>query len=49
MGKQSRIDRIRETVAGWLFLLAGRVHSSYDVWLDDAPPRHAQEKGEVGP
>jgi len=48
VGKQSRIDRIRETVAGWLFLLAG-VHSSYDVWLDDAPPRHAQEKGEVGP
>jgi hypothetical protein len=40
MDKQSRIDHIRQVIAGWLFALAGRVHQSYDVWLDDAPPRH---------
>lgn len=42
MGRQSRIDRIRQTIAGWLFLLAGRIHESYDVWLDDAPRRKAR-------
>ena len=37
--KPGMIDRMRQTVAGWLFLLAGRVHWSYDVWLDEAPLR----------
>lgn len=39
MGRQSRVDRIRQVVAGWLFLLAGIVHESYAVWIDEAPRR----------
>ena len=48
MGKQSRWGRLRQTVAGWLFLLAGRVHESYDVWLDGAP-RRTRRKRELEP
>lgn len=32
-------DRFRYWLAARLFLLAGRVHSSFDVWLDEAPRR----------
>lgn len=34
------IQRIRSWVAGVLFLTAGRLDSTYDVWLDNAEPRH---------
>ena len=33
------LGRLRSWLAGRLFLLAGRLDSAYDVWLDDAPPR----------
>jgi hypothetical protein len=39
MGKQSRINRIRQWFGGVLFTLAGKVDESFDVWLDDAPRR----------
>ncbi len=47
MSRQSRIDRFRQWLAGLLFLAAGRVHSSYDVWLDDAPRRSRQAEKET--
>jgi hypothetical protein len=34
------LARIRRWLAGKLFLLAGRIDSTYDVWLDNAEPRH---------
>ena len=40
MGSPSRMQRFRSWLAGLLFLAAGRLDSAYDVWLDDAPPRH---------
>lgn len=36
MGKQSRLDRIRQIIAGWFFVAAAHLHESYDVWLDTA-------------
>lgn len=35
----SVVQRLRSWLAGWLFLMAGRLDSTYDVWLDDAPRR----------
>jgi hypothetical protein len=35
----SLIWRIRMWLAGQFFLLAGRLDSAYDVWLDDTLPR----------
>ena len=35
----SIIQRIRSWIAGVLFLTAGRLDATYDVWLDDAPRR----------
>jgi hypothetical protein len=41
MGSFSLLTRIRMKIAGWLFLVAGRLAPDiYDVWLDDAPRRH---------
>lgn len=40
----SLTERVREWLAGWLFVLAGKLDKSYDVWLDDAPPRVPEEK-----
>lgn len=40
MSKLSLSQRIRGRLAGWCFLLAGWLDPTYDVWLDDAPPRH---------
>ena len=38
MGRLSLIDRVRITLGGWAFLLAGRLWpETFDVWLDDAP------------
>jgi hypothetical protein len=34
--------RLRSWLAGKLFVLAGRLDSAYDVWLDDASPRHRE-------
>lgn len=45
MGKSARLDRLRAYVAGLLFRLAGKVHQSYDVWLDDAPRRRGGRSG----
>jgi hypothetical protein len=39
MGRLSLAMRLRSKVAGWLFVLAGKLDESYDVWLDDAPRR----------
>jgi hypothetical protein len=40
----TRLQRIRSWLAGRLFLLAGRLDSSYDVWLDDAPRRRRRAR-----
>lgn len=34
---------LRSTLAGWLFLLAGKLDVAYDVWLDDAPRKDRDE------
>lgn len=48
MSQQGRFDRFRQWLAGKVFLLAGRIHRSYDVWLDNAEPRQrADESGTV--
>lgn len=36
----SLVWRFRGWLAGALFLLAGRLHPIYDVWIDNAEPRH---------
>jgi len=36
--------RIRRWIAGVLFLTAGRLDDTFDVWLDDAPPRHPKRR-----
>jgi hypothetical protein len=41
MSNPSLLTRIRQKIAEWLFLAAGRLDSAYDVWLDDAPRRHS--------
>jgi hypothetical protein len=33
------LGRFRSWLAGTLFLLAGRIDRTYDVWLDEAEPR----------
>lgn len=38
--KPSIVWRLRGWLAGVLFLAAGRLHPTYDVWLDEAEPRH---------
>lgn len=37
---RSRLQRFRAWLAGVLFEVAGRLDPVYDVWLDEAPPRH---------
>lgn len=39
MGDVSRWEQFRMWLAGGLFWLAGRVHYSYDVWLDGCEPK----------
>jgi len=39
MNKPSLLHRFRSWLAERLFALAGRLDKTYDVWLDDAPPR----------
>jgi hypothetical protein len=39
MTPTTRMERLRSWLAGWLFVLAGKLDESYDVWLDDAPRR----------
>jgi len=34
------IWKIRLWLASGFFSMAGFFHPAYDVWLDDAPPRH---------
>ena len=34
------LQRLRSWIAGVLFLTAGRLDPAFDVWLDDAEPRH---------
>lgn len=41
MGEIGLMERLRSWLAGWLFALAGKLDSAYDVWLDDAPRRDA--------
>lgn len=43
MGDLSRWEEFRLWLAGAVFRLAGRIHCSYDVWLDDAVPRWLPE------
>ena len=40
MSRPTLIGRLRSWLAGRLFLLAGRLDESYDVWIDDAPRRN---------
>jgi len=35
----SLLSTLRSWLAGKLFMLAGLLDESYDVWLDDAPRR----------
>lgn len=44
MSEVSIVERFRIWLAGCLFALAGRVHESYDVWLDDAPRKNETEE-----
>ena len=39
MNRPALVQRFRSWLAGLLFLLAGRLDATYDVWLDDAPRR----------
>jgi hypothetical protein len=39
MSETTWTERLRSWLAGWLFVLAGKLDESYDVWLDDAPSR----------
>jgi hypothetical protein len=39
MTPTTRMERLRSWLAGWLFVLAGKLDESYDVWLDEAPSR----------
>jgi hypothetical protein len=39
MGHLTMMMRLRTWLAGWLFVLAGKLDDSYDVYLDDAPRR----------
>jgi hypothetical protein len=40
--------RFRSWLAGLLFALAGKLDAAYDVWLDDAPRRTAEEPPQLG-
>ena len=39
--------RFRSWLAERLFALAGRLDETYDVWLDDAQPRHPERNPAV--
>ncbi len=43
MSKLTLLGRFRGWLAGWLFVVAGKLDESYDVWLDDAPRRTPEE------
>jgi hypothetical protein len=42
MSEPTFLQRFRSWLAGLLFLAAGRLDQTYDVWLDDAPLRHPE-------
>ena len=44
MNQPSIIRRVRSWLAERLFVLAGRLDETYDVWLDDAPRRFDIER-----
>lgn len=41
MNDPTLMQRFRSWLAGVFFEAAAKLDASYDVWLDDAPPRYA--------
>jgi hypothetical protein len=48
MSDMGIFERIRLWLAGKVFLLSGRIHPLYRVWLDNAEPREPGDDGFVG-
>ncbi len=48
MGDMGLVERFRLWLAGALFLLSGRIHPMYRVWLDGAEPREPGDDGYRG-
>ena len=36
--------RLRSWLAGWLFVLCGKLDPAYAVWLDDVPRKAADDQ-----